>query len=102
MKIIITNQSLQSLEDSIDFMQQELELPFEKVTEISDRIFSEIEKLEKQPYLGQVEPLLQKSELQHRRLIIKHHKIIYRIEAKIIYITDIFDSRQDPYKMKSK
>ena len=38
--------------------------------------------------------------LGHRRLIESHYKIIYRVVGEYIYITDIFDSRQDPDKMK--
>lgn len=37
---------------------------------------------------------------EHRRIIEGHYKIIYRVEGQAIYITDIFDSRQDPNKMK--
>jgi len=36
----------------------------------------------------------------YRRLVEGHYKIIYRIEDEYIYITDIFDSCQDPDKMK--
>lgn len=38
--------------------------------------------------------------LGHRRLIESHYKIIYRVVGEYIYVTDIFDSRQDPEKMK--
>ena len=38
--------------------------------------------------------------LGHRRLIESHFKIIYRVIGDCIYITDIFDSRQDADKMK--
>ena len=30
----------------------------------------------------------------------EHYKIIYRVVGEYIYVTDIFDSRQDPDKMK--
>jgi hypothetical protein len=36
----------------------------------------------------------------HRRLVESHYKIIYRVVGEYIYVTDIFDSRQDPDKMK--
>ena len=53
-----------------------------------------------QPLQGQEEPLLEHLRLEHRRLVVSHYKIIYRVEEECIYITDIFDSRQDPDKMK--
>jgi mRNA-degrading endonuclease RelE of RelBE toxin-antitoxin system len=37
--------------------------------------------------------------LQHRRLIVGNYKIIYLIEDDVVYISDIFDTRQDPKKM---
>ena len=36
----------------------------------------------------------------HRRIIEGHFKIIYKIEKETVYITDFFDSRQSPEKMK--
>ena len=32
--------------------------------------------------------------------LVSHYKIIYRVIGETIYITDIFDSGQDPDKMK--
>ena len=36
----------------------------------------------------------------HRRIIEGNYKIIYRVEGENIYITDIFDSRQNSDKMR--
>ena len=36
----------------------------------------------------------------HRRVIDGHVKIIYRIVEEAVYVTDFFDSRSDPGKMK--
>jgi toxin ParE1/3/4 len=52
------------------------------------------------PYLGVVEEYLEHLILGHRRLIVGYCKVIYRISDNIIYITEIFDTRQDPTKMK--
>ena len=45
-------------------------------------------------------PFLEHLGLGHRPIIEGHFKIIYKVEGEYIYITDIFDSRQDPDKMK--
>lgn len=37
---------------------------------------------------------------EHRRIIYKHFKIIYEIVYEDIHILRIFDSRQDPLKLK--
>jgi plasmid stabilization system protein ParE len=52
------------------------------------------------PYIGQQEEYLEHLGKDHRRLIEGNYKIIYRVQGEDIYITDIFDSRQDPSKMK--
>lgn len=52
------------------------------------------------PYKGQLESYLEHLNLSHRRIIEGNYKIIYRVDSNTIFITDIFDSRQDPSKMK--
>lgn len=68
--------------------------------EIRNRILDKADTLLLQPLKGQKEPFLDHLGLGHRRLIEGHCKIIYRVDNKYIYITDIFDSRQNPDKMK--
>ena len=72
----------------------------EKLIEIRDEILDAADTLLLQPLPGRTEPYLEHLELGHRRLIAGHYKIIYRLIGESIYITDIFDSRQDPAKMK--
>jgi hypothetical protein len=36
----------------------------------------------------------------YRRLVVGNFKVIYRIEKDLIYVTDIFDARQDPKRMR--
>ncbi len=72
----------------------------EKLIEIRNQILDTADTLLSQPLKGQSEPFLEHMELDHRRLVEGHYKIIYRVEEEYIYITDIFDSRQDPDKMK--
>ena len=52
------------------------------------------------PYSGQVEEYLDHLGLSHRRIVEGNFKIIYRVEGNEIFVTDIFDTRQDPQKMK--
>jgi toxin ParE1/3/4 len=55
--------------------------------------------LKKFPLKGQIEENLKELHQNHRYLVTGHIKIVYRIYEEIIYITDIFDTRQDPGKM---
>jgi plasmid stabilization system protein ParE len=63
-------------------------------------VLEQISTLLKHAKLGQLEEDLCELGKNHRRLVYKHYKIVYRIEKDTIYITDIFDSRQDPEKIK--
>lgn len=98
MKLIYTDQSLQSLKETLEFLAPKV--PHEKLLEIRDKILDKADTLATDPYIDQEEPYLTHLKLGHRRILESHYKIIYRIADDCIYITDIFDSRQDPEKMK--
>lgn len=98
MKLVYTEQALAGLEETLDFIGKNVS--YAKVIETRDRILDKADTLIKQPSIGQKELLLEQLGLGHRRLIEGHIKIVYRIVGETVYITDIFDSRQDPDKMK--
>lgn len=73
----------------------------EKGNRVARTILKEAQRLEKHPELGQVEANLESEGKGHRYLLVKQlYKIIYLIAWPFIIITDIFDTRQDPNKMK--
>jgi len=98
MKLVYTEQAIVSLEETLDFIAPNVS--HEKLMEIRDQILNKADTLLLHPLKGQKEPFLEHLGLEHRRLIVSHYKIIYRVAGEYIYITDIFDSRQDPDKMK--
>jgi toxin ParE1/3/4 len=98
MKLVYTEQAIVSLEEVLEFIAPKV--TYEKLMEIRDEILNEADTLLLHPLKGQKEPLLEHLGLGHRRVIKSHYKIIYRVVGEYIYITDIFDSRQDPEKMK--
>ncbi len=98
MKILYTEQALFSLEEALNFIAPRTS--HKKLIEIRDAILDAADTLLTQPLQGQTEPYLEHLNLGHRRLVVSHYKIIYRIIGEYIYITDIFDTRQDPDKMK--
>ncbi len=100
MKIIYTDQSYQSLDESLQFLSEKLGMPLEKVLEIRTKLLDRADNLVSNPKSGQIEEYLEHLNKKHRRLIEGYFKIIYRIEKEIIYVTDFFDTRQDPQKMK--
>lgn len=98
MKLVYTEQALDSLEEALNFIAPKVS--HEKLIEIRDSILDKADTLLLHPLKGQKETFLGHLGLDHRRLIEGHYKIIYRVIGEYIYITDIFDSRQDPEKMK--
>jgi len=99
MNLIYTEQAFIGLEESLAFIAPKVS--YEKLMEIRTSILDMVDTLILDPLKGQREPYFESSGLEYRRLIEGHYKIIYRVIDENIYITDIFDSRQDPEKMKS-
>lgn len=65
-------------------------------------IINETQSLKKNPFIGQVEPLLIDRIETYRYLVIKNYKIIYSVDKSknLIKIADVFDTRQNPEKLK--
>lgn len=98
MRLVYTEQALLSLEEALGFIA--LKISSEKLIEIRNKILDAADKLLLHPLQGAKEPYLEHLGLEHRRLVEGHYKIIYRIAEDTIYVTDIFDSRQDPERMR--
>lgn len=98
MKVLYTEQSFESLEE-IKKLLSKNHNP-KKVEEIRTKILNKAESLVDFSERGQIEESLLSLNKGHRYILEKHTKIIYRVIGKIIYITDFFDTRQDPSKMK--
>jgi len=66
------------------------------------KILDDVEILCSHPKLGQVEAVLANRKQSYRYLVSSNYKIIYSVdeELKQIKIADVFDTRQNPEKMK--
>ena len=71
-------------------------------TKLVKGIINEPEKLTKASFIGQEEALLKERKIQYRYLVFKNYKLIYSVDEKnrFIKIADVFDTRQNPPKMK--
>lgn len=100
MKVVFSDGAKESIKTIIDFLSPKISV--EKLDEILASIYARTEILTASPYAGQMEEYLLHLNQGHRRLVIGNYKIIYRVNeaSREIYITDIFDARQDPAKMK--
>lgn len=72
-----------------------------KGRQIRKDVLEKTKLLREFPKMGQEEDNLKHLDLGHRYVLVEpFYKIIYIIIEPVIYITDIFDTRQDPEKMK--
>jgi plasmid stabilization system protein ParE len=100
MIIVFTDQSFESLEESLQFLVHVQKVPLDKAREIGNQLLDKADSLANNPYLGQYEEYLQHVGKGHRRLLHGNYKIIYLVESGNVYIMDFFDTRQSPEKMK--
>ncbi len=65
-------------------------------------IINEPKKLLKAIFIGQKEELLKERKIQYRFLVFKNYKLIYSVDEQngFIKIADVFDTRQNPPKIK--
>lgn len=72
----------------------------EKREEVIDTVLEETRRLIQWPHAGQVEVWLADREHEYRRLVVGNFKIIYRIQGDMVHVTDLFDARQNPKRMR--
>jgi plasmid stabilization system protein ParE len=71
--------------------------------EIVNRIKAKADSLVNVPSRGLIEPLLADIPGEHRYVVVKRlHKIIYRVKGESVYISYVFDCRQDPANLRAK
>ena len=99
-KIIWSDFSETQLDEIYEYYEKKANLNV--ATKIVTGIIKESEKLIKASFIGQEEELLKDREIQYRYLIFKNYKLIYSVDEQngLIKIADVFDTRQNPPKMK--
>jgi len=100
MKVFWTKFALNSLSDIYKYYQENVSLTISQ--NIKDSVLSSSRQLEKQFHSGQIEELLIDLDEGHRYILRGNYKIIYKIYNHKIYITDVFDTRQNPEKIKNR
>ncbi len=98
MRVELTEPAWESLDQAIAFLH--LHWSERVIDRIVSRLWENIELLLEFPFGGQVETDLAYMGKGHRRIVVGHFKVIYYVDGEVVYVTDIFDSRQDPGKMK--
>jgi len=98
LNVILTETANKNLNNIFHYYK---DIANEKVAQrIINKILDKTFLLELQPYSGQIEDLLAKRKFEFRYLVEGNYKIIYRIDEPNVYITTVFDCRQNPVKMQ--
>jgi len=66
---------------------------------IKNSIIETVKVLSKNELIGGIEENLIGLNQGHRFLLIGNYKIIYKVVGNTVYITDVFDCRQNPQKI---
>jgi toxin ParE1/3/4 len=69
--------------------------------QIVDKLLDSIEGLGRLPGIGSIEPNLNHVKGQYKYIVCGNYKIIFRFakDKGVVYVTDIFDCRQNPRKI---
>jgi toxin ParE1/3/4 len=67
---------------------------------IVSQLLTSADRLQKHPLMGPKEELLQSSSSSYRYIISGNYKIIYKIAQGVVFIIDVFDTRQNPVKIR--
>ncbi len=99
MKIVITKFAQTKLKEI--YLYYKIKTTLTVANNIKSKILNNIKLLVNNQEIGAEDEYLKSLKLGHRKLIVSNYKIVYRLTNNIIYITDIFDSRQDPTKQST-
>ncbi|QNF32044.1 type II toxin-antitoxin system RelE/ParE family toxin [Adhaeribacter swui] len=97
LKVLWTNTASEQLEDVFDYFKITTNLTVAR--KIVKGILKKTNSLSKHPRKGQREPLLANRPKEYRYLVEGNYKIIYWIDLTTIYVSAVFDTRQNPEKI---
>jgi len=100
MKVLWTKSALASLHDIYKYYNENVSISI--AYKVRDNILAAASQLENHSHIGQIEEILKEMEGGHRYIVKDNYKIIYKIQTNTIYITDVFDTRQDPDKIRER
>lgn len=64
---------------------------------VVDEIINLVDSLQDERFEYAIDPIINKEKFRH--ISIWSYKIIYERNAEVVFILDIFDGRQNPYKL---
>lgn len=98
-KIVWTNFAISELKNI--FLYYRMVANIETAKKIKNNIINAVKILSKNEEIGGMEQNLIELNQGHRFVVKGNYKIIYKVIGNTVYITDVFDCRQNPKKMLS-
>jgi plasmid stabilization system protein ParE len=99
LKVFWTETALEMLEDIFDYYKSEVSTDIAR--QLVKKIVNRTLQLKSNPHSGPQEPLLELRKLEYRYLVEENYKIIYWVENNYVNIAAVFDTRQNPQRMKN-
>ena len=99
-KVVVTHFAFHQLNSIYDYYKWYASIRIAK--KIKSEIIIAIKSLKREEVAWQEDEFLNYLNKKHKRLVCGNYKIIYYVNSteNVLYVTDIFDSRQDPIKGK--
>jgi plasmid stabilization system protein ParE len=98
LKLIVSADARHSLVSTIRLLARTHSKEY--LVRLKREVDQQVKQLPIRRLAGALEPELEHLGTGHRRMVVGPFKIIYRLTANAVYVTDIFDSRRDPKEMK--
>ena len=97
MKVVITDFALRELKFIHSYYKKNVSN--DVADKLLNKILDSIDVLEIASLAGTIEQNLKSLGLNHRYIVAGNYKIIFRISDEMLYVTDVFDTRQNPKKI---
>jgi Plasmid stabilization system protein len=98
MKIIWSPRAIKRLDELFEWLREKSD---KSAIAIYNDLFDSVKLLEDFPSLAPIEPILSHLNRTYRSLVIRNnYKVVYYTEGSFIYISTVWDCRQNPKKLK--
>jgi len=100
-RIVWSDRAEKAYGQIIDYVADEFGVT--RAKRYAKEVYEAVGQLPENPKMGQIEPLLEGSRYEFRRLVIGHlTKIIYRESEERIEIADVWDTRKSPKELVAR
>ena len=95
MKVVWSVQAKEDLQQTSNYIRKEFGKRSKQ--KFLDEVLHVASLLENNPYLGQVEPLLDEAPVEYRSIVVNHiNKLVYYIHENTLEIVVLWDTRREP------